>query len=195
MSLEEFFSTSAEVAGGLIGLLFVAVSVLRERLAEGQETRLHRAQAAATLSALANALTVSLMALIPGDKVGWAAVIDGFGGFLLVLLCLLNIVADPETRWRDVSELFFLFVLAFVAQLCAGFALLSKPTDTGALGDLALVLVACFVVGINRAWELVGGPSTKTASLIIELFHPIVARSATEPAADADADVADAADA
>ena len=189
MSLEEFFSTAAEVAGGLIGLLFVAVSVLRQRLATGEETRLHRAQAAATLSALANALTVSLMALIPGDKVGWAAVIDACGGILLVVLCFLNLAVGRETRWRHVSELFFLLVLAvaFVVQLFAGFELLAKPTDTGALGDLALVLVACFVVGINRAWELVGGPSTKTASLIVELFHPLVSRSTTEPS-DADAD-------
>ena len=193
MSLEEFFSTAAEVAGGLIGLLFVAVSVLRQRLATGEETRLHRAQAAATLSALANALTVSLMALIPGDKVGWAAVIDACGGILLVVLCSLNLAVGRETRWRHVSELFFLLVLAvaFVVQLFAGFELLAKPTDTGALGDLALVLVACFVVGINRAWELVGGPSTKTASLIIELLHPLVSRSTTEPADDAHATAAD----
>ena len=183
MSLEGFFATAAAVAGALIGLLFVAVSMLRARLAEGEETPLHRAQAAATLTALANALTVSLMALIPGDKVGWASVVDACGGLLLVVLCALNVAVDRETRWRDASELFFLLVLAaaFFAQLFVGFDLLSKPTDAGALSNLALVLVACFVVGINRAWQLLGGPSTKASSLIIELVRPLVSRATTEP--------------
>jgi lysylphosphatidylglycerol synthetase-like protein (DUF2156 family) len=185
MSLEGFFSAAAAVAGGLIGLLFVAVSMLRARLAEGEETPIHRAQAAATLTALANALTVSLMALIPGDKVGWAAVIDACGGLALVILCALNVAVDRETRWRDATELFFLFVLAaaFLGQLFVGFDLLSKPTDTGALSDLALVVVACFVVGVNRAWQLVGGPPTRAASLLIDLVRPLVSRAATKPEA------------
>jgi hypothetical protein len=178
MSLEGFFATAAAVAGALIGLLFVAVSMLRARLAEGEETPLHRAQAVATLTALANALTVSLMALIPGDKAGWASVVDACGGLVLVVLCALNVAADRETRWRDASELFFLLVLAaaFVVQLSVGFVLLSNPTDTSALGNLALVLVTCFVVGINRAWQLLGGPSAKASSLLIELARPLLTR-------------------
>jgi peptidoglycan/LPS O-acetylase OafA/YrhL len=98
MSLEGFFATAAGVAGALIGLLFVAISMLRERLAEQEETQLHRAQTAATLTAFVNALTVSLMALIPGDKLGWAALVDGVLGLGVVVVCVLSLALDQGHR-------------------------------------------------------------------------------------------------
>lgn len=58
----ELFSASAAVAGTLIGLLFVAISVAGDRIGdEGMAGQTHRVRASAALTAF----TVSLFALVP----------------------------------------------------------------------------------------------------------------------------------
>jgi uncharacterized membrane protein YecN with MAPEG domain len=176
-SIHDFFVASGSVAGALIGLLFVAISVSADRLSEaGERTQVHRIRASAALTAFLNPLVVSLLALIPGHKIGPAAVIVAILGLTFVIAALMSLIRVHEARWRTFREAFFLvwLVITFVIQLVQGITVSLHPADSGAVNTIAILVALCFLAGIDRAWELIGGPSFGIGHEVVALFrgHP-----------------------
>jgi hypothetical protein len=48
-------------------------------------------------------------------------------------------------------------VIIFAAQLIRGIDVIVHPGDSGAVDTIAILVAVCFLIGIDRAWELVGG--------------------------------------
>jgi hypothetical protein len=190
-NLHDLFAASAGVAGALVGLLFVAISVAHDRLEE-DSAQLHRVGAQAALTSFTNALTVSLFALIPGKKLGATTLSVSILGLLFVLGSLLSL-------WRahrkgalaaGVRDALFLVSLAvtFVIQLRAGIALQSHPTHTGNAETIAITVVVCFLIGITRSWVLIGGPSVGFTSEVTKLVRERPSASGSEPAPEPEPD-------
>jgi hypothetical protein len=172
--IHDFFAASAGVAGALIGLLFVAITVSAERLArEKPGSQVHRIRAAAALIAFTNALAVSLFSLIPGQKIAVTSVVVAAFGLLFVAAALLSLLRLRQLRWAAVRDALFLLGLAvvFVIQLDEGISLIADPANSGDVNTIAILVVCCFLIGIARAWELAGGPSIRLTREVTSLVR------------------------
>jgi hypothetical protein len=150
-NVHDFFLGSAGVAGALIGLLFVAITVVGERLARAEAaSQIHRIRASAALGAFTNALAVSLFALVPGHKIGWAALSAGIGGLGFVLAALVSLLRIRPRRLATARD---------ATLITSGLEMVEHPGDAGTVNTIAILVIACFLIGVTRAWELIGGPS------------------------------------
>lgn len=172
-SFDTFYAATAGVAGALIGLLFVAVSVAPERLRDEQQDQAHRLRAASALTAFTNALAVSLFALDPEVGVAWPAFAFALAGLLFIAAALASLlrVRREQERSPIQREARFLAgqLVIFAFQLLAALRLAAHNT-AGHQSSVAIILVVSFLFGVARSWELIGGPRISMTSELRALF-------------------------
>ena len=156
----DVFIATAGVAGTLIGLLFVAISVAHERLTAEDEGQAHRVRASAALTAFTNALSVSLFALVFTD-VGWTALAVSVAGLLFVVASLMSLRRVRRSQPGELRDAGFLatLVITFAVQLFFGLMVILHPDDIWPVQAIAVLVIICFWIGIARSWELIGAPS------------------------------------
>ncbi len=97
----ELFTALATCAAGLIGLLFVAISVAPRDGKPTQPAVIHHVRAASALVAFTNALVVSLFGLVPGNSAGKVAIAVGAVGILFTAASVRSIVTSSDVSWEQ----------------------------------------------------------------------------------------------
>ena len=173
-SIHDFFLASVSAAATLVGLLFVVISVSAQRLSQNQaQGQLHRIRGSAALTAFINALAVSLFALIPGHKIGPTAVVVAGSGLTFVAASLLSLFRLHRAPWATLRGGLLVIGLGvtFAIQMIEGITVTLSPGDSGAVETIAILVVTCFLIGIGRSWELIGGPSVALTHEVATLVH------------------------
>ncbi|QIQ02155.1 hypothetical protein [Streptomyces liangshanensis] len=166
----------------MIGLLFVAISVTPKAVTGRSEHHKERLKAATAMSAFLDALVVSMVALMPGDNLGTGSSIMAIAGLLsTAALGVIGLRAGvlrepvrPLFRW---ALLIGAFLGLYAVQLVSALQINGTASDATHVKTHSILVIIMFVMGISRAWELVGGSSPR---LIGTITHP----APPEPARD-----------
>lgn len=162
MTFGSFFAATAETAGALTGLLFVALSVSPHQDRAVGPAVIHEVRAAAALLAFTNALFVSLFTLVPGTSTGYPSVVLGVIGILFTAAAIRSIRTSESTRRQQARQigLIGVLLLIFGTEFVSGIAAISLPNHAGPVQVIGYAVVTSLVVGVARAWELVGRRDT-----------------------------------
>jgi hypothetical protein len=181
-----YFAGCASVAGTLIGLLFVAISVSPHKDIGARAPLRFQLQAGVAFTTLIDALVVALVALLPGHSLGLATVVLAATGISSTIgMTVLSLRNWPGHRhlW-DVVVIPVLGAL-YVIQLLNGAHLLVHPADLGAVQSQALLEIIFFVLAIARAWQMIGGRGARVLAVVGDLVRerltPAVSPDKHEP--------------
>jgi hypothetical protein len=167
VSYHDFFGGCATVAGALIGLLFVAISVSPEKLAGDRASADHQVKAGAAFSALVNTLVIALVALLPGGDLGAASIALASTGLASTVGLIIFLWREHKEAIRvgQVSLLVLLVVL-YGLQLANGIHLEASPRDLSSVDNQGVLSIVFFLFAIARAWQLVGARDTGLLSTV-----------------------------
>lgn len=170
VSYHDFFGGCATVAGALIGLLFVAISVSPEKLAGDKASADHQVKAGAAFSALVNTLVIALVALLPGGGIGAASIALASTGLASTAGLIIFLWREHKEKIRlgQIVLLVALIVL-YGLQLINGIQLEASPRDLSAVDNQGVLAIVFFLFAIARAWQLVGARDTSLISTVAEM--------------------------
>jgi hypothetical protein len=171
-SFHDFFNACASVAGALIGLLFVALSVSQAKLTGADASAEHQVRAAAAFSALVNTLVIALSATLPGTSLGDVGVTLGGAGLTTTsgLVIVLYREHQQKVRRHDVRMLAILLAL-YGLQLANAVQLDGSPHSVTGISRQGWLAILFFLFGIARSWQLAGARGITLASTVTTVIQ------------------------
>jgi hypothetical protein len=171
VSFHDFFSGCATIAGALIGLLFVALSVSSEYL-KGENARTdHQVRAGAAFSALVNTLVIALFALLPGTDLGTVGIILAAAGLGTTVVLIFAVAREDRRIGRGDLVMFLILLVLYGLQLANAVQLEHTPHKVGLVVNQGELAIAFFLFGIARSWQLVGARDFGLVTTLASMIH------------------------
>lgn len=158
----DLLAAVATSAGALTGLLFVALSVAPRRAEQWGPLVIVQIRTSAALMSFTSALAISLFSLVPGTGVGYPALVTGILGITFTAAAMRSILSSAASQRQKLQQfgLISLLMLIFGAELAGGIAVIVGAGGAEPAQVIGYALVTSLIVGIARAWELVGDRGT-----------------------------------
>jgi len=171
LSFHDFFSGCATIAGALIGLLFVAISVSPEKLAGATARTDHQVRAGAAFSALINTLVIALVALLPRASLGDVGLILAAAGLATTVGLVIVLYREHGKVRRGDVTMFLILLALYGLQLANSIKLNAAPHEVGRITNQGVLAIGFFLFGIARAWQLVGAREFSLVSAMAAMIH------------------------
>jgi hypothetical protein len=171
LSFHDFFTGCATIAGALIGLLFVALSVSSEYLTGEKARTDHQVRAGAAFSALVNTMVIALFALLPTTDLGTVAIILAAAGLGTTAALIIALARENRRIGRGDLFMFLLLLVLYGLQLANALRLEQEPHRVSLVVNQGELAVCFFLFGIARAWQLVGARDFGLVSAVASMIH------------------------
>ncbi len=171
VTFHDFFSGCATIAGALIGLLFVALSVSPEYL-RGENARTdHQVRAGAAFSALVNTMVLALFALMPTTDLGTVGIILSGIGLGTTVALIFALAREDRRIGRGDLFMFLVLLVLYGLQLANALRLEHTPHNVSLVVNQCELAVVFFLFGIARSWQLVGAREFGLMSTVAGMIH------------------------
>ena len=171
LSFHDFFSGCATIAGALIGLLFVALSVTSESLSGENARTDHQVRAGAAFSALVNTMVIALFALLPTTDFGTVALILAAAGLGTTAGLIFALVREDRRIGRGDLSMFLVLLVLYGLQLANAVQLEHTPGKVSLVVNQGVLAVGFFLFGIARSWQLVGAREFGLVATMASMIH------------------------
>ena len=171
LSFHDFFSGCATIAGALIGLLFVALSVTSEYLTGENARTDHQVRAGAAFSALVNTMVIALFALLPGADLGTVGLILAAIGLGTTVALIFALAREDRRIGRGDLFMFLVLLVLYGLQLANSLQLAHTPHRVSLVVNQGELAVCFFLFGIARSWQLVGAREFGLVSAVAAVIH------------------------
>jgi len=168
LSFHDFFTGCATIAGALIGLLFVALSVSSEYLSGDKARTDHQVRAAAAFSALVNTMVIALFALLPGTDLGTVAIILAAAGLGTTLALIIALAREGKRISGGDLSMFLVLLVLYGLQLANALRLEQEPHRVTLVVNQGDAVLAGFETDVCVTHSAVGLAEAGYRAVVVE---------------------------